>query len=74
MAMQNCDQTCYWCATNWWEWLKAREGQMSTPRKNRKFSVTNPDGSFTVKKVPVTETVTFKEAAATSVWVVNRTE
>lgn len=24
MTMQTCDSTCYWCATHFWLWLKAR--------------------------------------------------
>ena len=30
---QNCDETCYWCATDWWRWLRAREAQMRRPRE-----------------------------------------
>lgn len=33
--MQHCDQTCHWCATDWWRWLKSREAQMSNVRTKR---------------------------------------
>lgn len=31
--MQRCDQRCPWCARDFWNWLKARERQMSIPQK-----------------------------------------
>lgn len=36
--MQSCDQTCSWCAKHFWKFVKAREAQMSTPRKGEKTS------------------------------------
>lgn len=38
--MQACDQRCGWCAKNFWCWLKAREAQMSVPRKGEKTTFT----------------------------------
>jgi len=32
---QHCDQTCSWCARQFWRWLKAREAQMWAPRTKR---------------------------------------
>ena len=31
--MQACDQTCAWCARDFWRWLRSREHQMRVPRK-----------------------------------------
>lgn len=33
--MQFCDAKCGWCARNWFQWLKAREAQMSQPTKDK---------------------------------------
>jgi hypothetical protein len=62
--MQHCDQHCGFCAREWFAWLKAREAQMSVPRKSRKFwdRATNR-----VVKVPLNETVSHSTAAETSV-------
>lgn len=57
--MQSCDQTCTWCARNWFRWLKAREGQMSVPRKAKLHPVTKA-------VLRPADSVTFTEAARTS--------
>ena len=31
-----CDQTCSWCAKNWFTWLKDRLDQMSEPQRKKK--------------------------------------
>jgi len=36
--MQHCDQTCSYCAREFWKWVKGREAQMSTPRKGESFT------------------------------------
>lgn len=61
--MQHCDQTCTHCAREFFAWLKAREGQMDRPRKNRKFSLRVGH----VVTVPVHETVSYNEAMLTAV-------
>ena len=62
--MPHCDSTCYHCATTWWEWLKAREAQMATPRKTRKI-IDAETGKMV--RVPLVEKISWSEAAASSV-------
>ena len=33
---QHCDQTCPFCAREFWRWLKAREAQMRVPKKGER--------------------------------------
>lgn len=52
-----CTAACWWCASNYWNWLKQREAQMATPTKPK----TMPSG-YVRAGGPA-----FSEAARTSV-------
>lgn len=36
--MRSCDQTCSFCAREFWKFVKMREAQMSKPRKGETTS------------------------------------
>ena len=39
--MQACNQTCSFCAREFWKFVKARQAQMSVPRKGETMTFAN---------------------------------
>lgn len=52
--MQFCDSKCQWCARNWFNWLKAREANMSRSKSGVAFN-----DAIVTSKYKVGQTVTY---------------
>lgn len=63
--MQHCDSKCGQCSRNWWKWFKARQAQMSVPRKAKLYPEAKNGRVYWVLRSA--ESISFNECAETSV-------